>query len=180
MSQKDKPFFMSHLNIEIKARTNKADQIREYLLSNGADYKGLDVQTDTYFNVPAGRLKLRQGNIENSLTFYNRSDLSGPKQSDFELLEIESGDELKSILSKAIGVKVTVRKNREIYYIENVKFHLDTLEGIGQFVEIEATNKDNSLPAAKLHEQCVLYMNAFEITEQDLIPISYSDMLPEK
>ncbi len=168
---------MSYINIEIKARTNKTDQIRKFLLKNGADYKGIDVQTDTYFNVPTGRLKLRQGNIENSLIFYNRANTSGPKQSDFDLHVVEYGDTLKSILSKAMGVKIIVKKSREIYYIENVKFHLDTLEGLGQFVEIEATNKAIDLPVEKLREQCSFYMNEFGINEEDLVPSSYSDML---
>jgi predicted adenylyl cyclase CyaB len=168
---------MSNINIEIKARTNKVDRIRQFLLDNGADYKGLDVQTDTYFNVPAGRLKLRQGNIENSLIFYNRENVSGPKQSDFDLLPMIQGEELKFILSKALGVKVAVRKHREIYYIKNVKFHLDTLDGIGQFVEIEAMNKGNDIPIERLRDQCDFYITAFEINEQDLVPISYSDIL---
>ena len=66
---------MSYLNIEIKARCTDSRFIRDYLLSRGADFKGTDHQTDTYFNVPHGRLKLREGNIENNLIFYIRPDL---------------------------------------------------------------------------------------------------------
>jgi predicted adenylyl cyclase CyaB len=168
---------MAHINIEIKARTNKPDEIRQYLLDSSADYKGLDVQTDTYFNVPEGRLKLRQGNIENSLIFYHRANGSGPKQSDFDLIQVDNGLELKSILEKAIGVKVTVTKHREIYYINNVKFHIDILDNIGHFVEIEATNKGFDMSTKMLHEQCNFYIAAFGIQEHDLVPISYSDML---
>ena len=137
---------MPYINIEIKARTNKTEQIRQFLVDNNADYKGLDIQTDTYFNVLKGRLKLRQGNIENNLIFYDRQNSSGPKQSDFDLTEVKDIDTLKSILTKAIGVKVVVTKKREIYFIRNIKFHLDTLEELGQFVEIEATNKNTNLP----------------------------------
>lgn len=168
---------MSFINIEIKARTNKTAQIRQFLMENGADHLGLDLQTDTYFNVSAGRLKLRQGNIENSLIFYNREDLSGPKQSDFDLAEIENGDAIRSILTKAIGVRIVIQKNREIFYIENVKFHLDSLEGLGNFVEIEATNKNTTLDVERLREQCSFYMDKFGINQEDLIPVSYSDML---
>lgn len=168
---------MSFINIEIKARTNKTAQIRQFLMENGADHLGLDLQTDTYFNVSAGRLKLRQGNIENSLIFYNREDLSGPKQSDFDLAEIENGDAIRSILTKAIGVRIIIQKNREIFYIENVKFHLDSLEGLGNFVEIEATNKNTTLDVERLREQCSFYMDKFGINQEDLIPVSYSDML---
>lgn len=168
---------MSFTNIEIKARTTKTEQIREFLLNEGAEYKGTDIQTDTYFNVPAGRLKLRQGNIENSLIYYNCENVTGLKQSDFELLPVENGETLKLILTKAMGVKIIVRKSREIYYIKNVKFHLDILDGIGRFVEIEATNMQNNLTIDELSEQCSFYMQEFAITEADLIPGSYSDML---
>lgn len=170
---------MSHINIEIKARTTRTDEIRKFLLANGAHFKGTDHQTDTYFNVPSGRLKLREGNIENNLIQYNRPDQSGPKQSDFRLVKIDDTEGLKKILSDAVGVKVIVRKKREIYFIENVKFHLDTLENVGSFVEIEAGNKDHHIPVEKLHEQCRYYLSAFGINEDDLVDRSYSDMLLE-
>ena len=70
---------MSFLNVEIKAKCRDAGFIRDYLLSNGAEFKGIDEQTDTYFNVSVGRLKLREGNIENNLIYYERSDQPGPK-----------------------------------------------------------------------------------------------------
>ena len=168
---------MSHINIEIKARTSKADEIRKILLDKKAEYKGTDIQTDTYFNVVSGRLKLRQGNIENSLIFYNRENVAGLKQSDFDLLPVANGDALKAILTKAIGVKIEVKKSREIYYIRNVKFHIDTLEGLGNFVEIEATNIGCDVSIDDLRGQCSYYMKQFCISDEDLIPVSYSDML---
>jgi predicted adenylyl cyclase CyaB len=170
---------MSHINIEIKARTTRTDDIRKFLLDNGAHFKGTDHQTDTYFNVSKGRLKLREGNIENNLIQYNRSDQSGPKQSDFRLVKIDDAARLKTILSDSIGVKVVVKKKREIYFIENVKFHLDTLDVLGSFVEIEAGNKDHNIPVEKLHEQCRYYLSAFGIDDGDLVDRSYSDMLWE-
>ena len=60
------------LNIEIKAKTNHSEFIRGYLQANKAEFKGTDFQADTYFNVPNGRLKLREGNIENNLIHYER------------------------------------------------------------------------------------------------------------
>jgi len=72
---------------------------------------------------------------------------------------------------------VVVKKKREIYYIKNVKFHLDTLEGLGNFVEIEAGNKTHSLTVEELHRQCEYYLKEFGIKEEDLIDQSYSDML---
>jgi len=171
---------MSFINIEIKARTSQAGAIRAYLLANNAVFKGTDWQTDTYFNTVRGRLKLRQGNIENNLIYYERKNQAGPKQSDFSLVEIADANALKEILVSAMGLKVAVEKQREIYFIDNVKFHLDTLEQLGSFVEIEASNKYAPLSKEELNKQCVFYMQQFGIQESDLIDISYSDMLLEK
>jgi predicted adenylyl cyclase CyaB len=125
---------MSFINIEIKARTTQTAAIRQFLLSNKAVYKGTDIQTDTYFHIPNGRLKLRQGNIENNLIWYQRTNQAAAKQSDFLLTPVADPDSLKQVLTNALGTKVTVIKKREIYFINNVKFHLDELDQLGSFV----------------------------------------------
>ena len=87
---------MSFLNVEIKAICNDPLFIRKYLVDNKADFKGTDEQTDTYFNVPNGRLKLREGNIENNLIFYERTNQAGPKQSHFNLVKVKDAPLLSS------------------------------------------------------------------------------------
>lgn len=171
---------MAYLNVEIKARCNDASFIRNYLLTNGADFKGTDEQTDTYFNVPNGRLKLREGNIENNLIYYERTNQAGPKNSHFQLVKIEDAAGLKEALTKSNGVKVVVKKKREIYFIKNVKFHIDEVPGLGSFTEIEAGNKTADLSQEELKEQCDFYVKEFGIEEKDLIDVSYSDMLLQK
>jgi adenylate cyclase, class 2 len=171
---------MSYLNVEIKAKCNAPEKVRNYLLANNAVYKGVDLQTDTYFKVPNGRLKLRQGNIENNLIYYERTNQAGPKQSHFQLVKVEDAEGLKAALAKANGIKVVVEKRREIYFIANVKFHIDEVPGLGSFVEIEAGNLTINLSKDDLQHQCEQYMAAFEIEESDLLETSYSDMLMEK
>lgn len=182
---------MAFLNVEIKARLNSkndnnaagqakcndASMIRNYLLSAGADFKGIDEQTDTYFNVPNGRLKLREGNIENNLIYYERANQAGPKSSHFQLVKIEDANGLRKALTKANGIKVVVKKRREIYYINNVKFHIDEVPELGSFVEIEAGNVKIDLSKEQLKEQCDFYVKEFGINQEDLIEVSYSDML---
>ncbi len=167
---------MSFLNVEIKARCMDASFIRNYLLSNGASFKGTDEQSDTYFNVPNGRLKLREGNIENNLIFYERTNQAGPKNSHFHLVKIDDAKGLKEVLVKSNGIKVVVKKRREIYYINNVKFHIDEVPGLGSFIEIEAGNVLVDLSQVQLKEQCDFYVREFGIKEEDLIEVSYSDM----
>lgn len=167
---------MNHINVEIKARCIDQDAIRQYLQTKG-DFKGTDHQIDTYFKIPDGRLKLREGNIENSLIFYKRNDQEGPKQSDVSLFHTEPGSALKGLLVQSIGVLAVVDKKREIYFIDNVKFHLDTVEGLGTFMEIEAIDEDGTIGKEKLLEQCNFYMKEFGIRQEDLVSVSYSDLI---
>lgn len=166
-----------HLNIEIKARSQRLDQIRETLNQLKAEFKGLDHQVDTYFSCPAGRLKLRDGTIERSLIFYQRTDQAGPKASEVYLHQVDNPASLKAVLAAAYGIWQVVDKQREIYFIQNVKFHLDEVAGLGTFVEIEAIDEDGSIGKDRLMEQCTHYMTRFQIETADLLTHSYSDML---
>lgn len=168
---------MAHVNIEIKAKSNNQDEIREILKSKNADFKGVDHQIDTYFKVNLGRLKLREGKIENHLIYYQRENKEGPKQSDVTLLKSDPKSSLKEILTKALGVLVVVDKKREIYFIENVKFHIDTVKDLGAFIEIEAIDNDGTIGKEKLFEQCQFFLDLFKISQEDLISVSYSDLL---
>jgi len=84
---------------------------------------------------------------------------------------------LKSILTKALGVKAVVDKERKIYFIDNVKFHFDTVKQLGTFVEVEAIDKDGSIGKGRLQEQCDLYAALLKIDKVDLMAVSYSDMI---
>ena len=168
---------MGFLNIEIKAHCSNPEDIEQILIDEKAEYEGLDHQIDTYFNVPEGRLKLREGNIENALIFYHREDISGPKKSKVQLYKSKPGAGLKEILQNSLGIKVIVEKDRKIFFVQNIKFHLDTVKDLGSFVEIEAIDKQGNIGQAKLSEQCERYIKKFRITNNELISLSYSDLL---
>src|SRR3989344_1869959 len=172
--------FMKRLNIEIKAKCDNREKIRSILKSRNADFKGTDHQIDTYFKVNDGRLKLREGNIENFLIFYKREDREGPKKSDVILFKTDPSSSLKEILLKFLGVLVVVDKQREIYFIENVKFHVDTVKNLGTFIEVEAIDSNGSYEKEKLLEQCQSYLKLFDIPKDDLVSVSYSDLLLTK
>lgn len=171
---------MQHSNIEIKAKSNHQEEIRRILNSLNADFKGIDSQIDTYFNVPFGRLKLREGNIENHLIQYDRENKEGPKQSNVLLYKSNPKSSLKKILINSLGTLIVVNKQREIYFIDNVKFHIDKVKDLGDFVEIEAIDKNPSIGRDRLMKQCNIYMNLFKIFQEDLIAVSYSDLLLQK
>lgn len=171
---------MNNTNIEIKARCSKEnqDKIISYLNNNNAEYLGIDNQTDTYFKVKKGRLKLRKGNIENSMIYYEREDKKSSKESKVIICkDNESLLDLENIVREIHDVLIEVTKKREIYFINNVKFHIDEVKDLGKFVEIEAISKNNAIPIEKIKEQCEYYKKIFNIKDKDLISESYSDML---
>jgi predicted adenylyl cyclase CyaB len=170
---------MDLLNIEIKARMDDPAHMRQVLQARQAEFKGIDRQVDTYFHVPKGRLKLRQGHIESALIAYRRPNQAGPKASEIALqpLQPQEAEGVKEALAQALGVKVVVDKRREIYFIGSVKFHIDEVEGLGHFAEIEAIDPDGSRNAEALRQLCEAYMEDFRIAPEQLLQDSYSDML---
>lgn len=171
---------MQRFNVEIKARCAHPEQVHSFLLSQNARFIGEDHQIDTYFKVPNGRLKLREGNIENALIHYQRSNQAGPKKSEVLLYESQPESSLKTLLTNALGTLAVVDKLRAIFFIDNVKFHIDRVENLGNFLEIEAIGDENGKTEQELYEQCQYYINLFGIQEQDLLTDSYSDMIISK
>lgn len=180
---------MSGISIEIKARCVSPGRVRKILRSRKADYKGLDHQIDTYFRVPSGRLKLREGNIENALIHYKRANQKSSKQCVSRLWRppTDRGQAfsdclspmrlLKKVLQEALGVLAVVDKKREIYFIRNVKFHIDRVRKLGNFVEIEVFDQKRNTPASQLRRQCAFYQKLLGIKPKDLIADSYSDQV---
>lgn len=168
------------LNVEIKARHGDKERIRNVLNSRGARFLGTDRQVDTYFRVPKGRLKYRESKVDgNCLVYYEREDVAGPKES--RLIKIDNPPAgIKELLGESLGVLVVVDKEREIYWVGNVKFHIDAVPGLGDFVEIEAISKDGSASKEKLLAQVNEYMGLFGIRKEHLVECSYSDLLLRK
>ena len=166
---------MQGITIEIKARCSDPARVRGVLKDCKARFKGLDHQIDTYFRVPAGRLKLREGNIENALIYYKRTDQKNSKRCDSILYKYSGGVALKKVLASALGVLTIVDKKREIYFIKNTKFHIDRVKKLGNFVEIEVFGRAQAI--AKLRKQCDYYQELLGIKPQELMTDSYSDQL---
>jgi predicted adenylyl cyclase CyaB len=87
---------------------------------------------------------------------------------------------LKEALTAALGIKVVVSKKRRIYFVENVKFHFDTIDSLGTFVEVEAIDTEGNLGIEKLKEQCSYWAGVLGISTDDYLATSYSDMLLTK
>ncbi|MBN1330823.1 MAG: class IV adenylate cyclase [Candidatus Heimdallarchaeota archaeon] len=164
------------IDVEIKARCSNHDVIREILKKQNARFGGIDKQIDVYFHTRSGRLKLRKGQIENSLVFYDRENIQGIKPSEFQLYKSNDPSSLEKILRASLGVLIEVKKKREMYFINNIKFNLDEVTGLGQFLEIEAMTEDHN-EIESLHKIVESYILLFGIKFQDIQSHSYSDLL---
>ena len=166
-------------DIEIKAVCDHQDHVRAFLKSTGARFGGIDEQTDVYFKTNNGRLKLRKGTIEGALVFYKRENIKGVKISEYTLYESKDPEQLESILRETLGVLVEVVKTREMYFIDNVKFNIDSVQGLGEFVEIEAMT-ENRDDFESLKSTVQYYLDEFKISPEDIQSHSYSDLLLKK
>jgi len=164
-------------NFEFKAKVDDLEFYENKLLKLNPVFKGTDHQIDTYFNTTIGRLKLREGNIENSLIHYNRENSGGAKRSDIILYQHHPNPALKNILVLQLGIKTVVDKKRRIYFINNIKFHFDNVKDLGTFIEVEAIDNNNAFTIEQLKEQCDYYFNFFELDLTQLVNLSYSDLV---
>jgi adenylate cyclase, class 2 len=173
---------MKHINYEIKARCSKKkqDKIKEILKQSEVFFAGIDNQTDTYFKVDKGRLKIRKSYFGDELIFYNRENRKNSKQSNIEVYNLSANSNLEKLIRDKCDILVVVEKKREIYFIDNVKFHIDKVKYLGNFIEIEAKSDNDSISMESIKKQCNYYKKLFKIQSKTLIKNSYSDMLLNK
>jgi predicted adenylyl cyclase CyaB len=167
-------------NVEIKARCADLAAARRRVEGLRGRRVGLDRQVDTYFRTDRGRLKLRESSLSGGqLVPYLRPDRRGPRRSDYRLIPVEDPAGVSRLLGEILGVHRVVRKEREIWLIDNVRVHLDRVEGLGTFLELEAVF-DGSAEAAPGQEARVRRLMAeLGVEEGDLVPVSYEGLLGE-
>lgn len=169
-------------NIEIKARIpGIEDAGKRAAAITGCGPSEKLIQTDTYFIVPAGRFKLREftgEGLPGQLIFYTRRNERRPRSSDYHILEVTDSTFLRGLLSSALGVKAVVRKERTVYLFQNVRIHLDKVDGLGTFLELEAVLNEDYLEEESL---CLLgeLMREFCIAEENLLSESYCELIEE-
>ncbi len=164
-------------NVEFKARVNSTDDLERRLKELNPTFKGEDHQIDTYFKVKDGRLKLREGTIENALIHYHRPNTATAKQSDVILYKHYPDKALKAILTLHLGIKSIVEKRRRIYFVDNVKLHFDQVVGLGCFAEVEAIDTAGKHSTKTLQRQCDHYFDFFGFDRKDLVGDSYGEMI---
>ena len=174
---------MKLVNYEFKARLRDEKYIRAVLAKLQARFVGTDHQVDTYFRVPSGRLKVREGRIENALIFYERPDARRVRRSRIEIMPLPRRNPAKAILGAALEPLAIVDKRREIYFVGTVKIHIDHVRGLGKFVEVEAIRKltadgrKSKVREEMIREQARKFQKLFAIQDRDLMARSYSDLI---
>ena len=164
-------------NIEIKARIQDPDRLRE-LVEELCDTPGeVLFQEDTFFHTPRGRLKLRVlAPDRGQLIYYERENASGPKPSNYNISPTSDPDSLKTVLSAGLGVRGVVRKRRLVYVVGNTRIHLDEVEGLGSFLELEVVLSPGESPEAG-KAVATEFMRELKINESDLIKVAYIDLV---
>jgi len=172
--------------VELKAKVDDLDVVKRKLTSLGAHYMGTFRQNDVYFNVPEGRLKLREveGSKEAELVYYERENIVGPKRSDVFIMKIQEPAVFKILLEKLLKTRAIVEKVREIYQYQGtllaskrryVKIHLDKVKELGMFVEFEMKTSDQTVE----RDRQILWnlMDELGIKPEQLERLSYVDLI---
>lgn len=164
-------------NVEIKARV--ADLVTlEALVRPLADSGPFDIpQDDTFFPCAQGRLKLRQlAPDRGELIFYARADSAGPKVSEYSLVATATPGSLRETLARALGTEGRVQKERRLYLVGKTRVHLDRVEGLGTFLELEVVLAEgDSIEWGEAEARRLLA--AFGVTPADLVEGAYLDLL---
>lgn len=166
-------------NIEIKARVQNPAALKERAERLSDVPVQVIPQVDTFFKTEKGRLKLRElGNGAGQLIYYERVDDGGPKRSDYFLFETSEPEQLKSVLTRALGARGQVRKLRYLYLVGQTRVHLDVVEGLGSFMELEVVLRPDQ---SDLQGQDIAnnLMSRLGVARSDLLEGAYMDMLEQ-
>jgi adenylate cyclase class IV/GNAT superfamily N-acetyltransferase len=164
-------------NIEIKARVRDLHAARRAAQAISDVPPQVLQQEDTFFHIPAGRLKLRQlAPDRGELIYYQRPDAAGPKRSDYLIAPTGQPDALKALLAAALGERGVVRKERWLCLAGRTRIHLDQVEGLGAFLELEVVLDGDESPD---QGQAVAddLLRRLGIAQEDLIDVAYIDLL---
>jgi predicted adenylyl cyclase CyaB len=166
-------------NIEIKARIDSVDILlpRAMALADDDDHPQRIHQDDTFFVAPHGRLKLRvfaDGAAE--LIHYDRPDIAGPKRSDYLITPVADADSLRDVLERACGLRGRVIKQRTLVMVGQTRIHLDRVQGLGDFLELEVVLQPGQSEAeGEAIARDVL--TALGVADSSLIQGAYLDLL---
>jgi adenylate cyclase, class 2 len=164
-------------NIELKATDPTPARSIEACQALNAEDRGTIWQRDSYFDVPFGGLKLREEDPGRPhLVQFERAEEPQQRESRYRIIEVEDAHTLLAALTTAIGLKVVVTKRRHLFLWKDVRIHLDTVEHLGSFIELEAVAQPDS---DLTHEHALISQlrSTFAITDERLLAVGYATQL---
>jgi predicted adenylyl cyclase CyaB len=167
-------------NVEVKARVRDIEKLSARAESLAGEPAQVIEQHDTFFSTARGRLKLRRlGPEQGELIAYDRGDTEVPRLSSYTIVPTDHPDELADVLAQHLPVRGAVRKLRRLYLIGQTRVHLDAVEGLGSFVELEVVLRPDQSPEEGV---AVVYdlMDRLGIAPADLVAHAYIDLLEER
>jgi adenylate cyclase class 2 len=167
-------------NIELNARDPIPARSVETCRAPGAEDRGTIWQRDTYFDVRCGGLKLREETPgKPHLIQFERAEEPQQRESRYRIVEVEDAPTLLAALTAAIGSTVVVTKRRRLFLWQSVRIHLDDVEQLGSFIELEAVAAPES-DLSHEHELVQQLHQAFAITEDRLVAGGYAIQLRQR
>jgi predicted adenylyl cyclase CyaB len=166
-------------NVEIKARLPK--RVACIQRAEGLSGKPAEViqQEDVFFSCPSGRLKLRVFSpVSGELIFYQRADAIGPKTSHYSITRTHEPLQLRRVMEQAFGVLATIKKTRLLFLAGRTRIHIDSVEGLGDFIELEVVLNDEEDESIGI-EEAVSFMKRLQIDESDLVEGAYVDLMKQ-
>jgi predicted adenylyl cyclase CyaB len=163
-------------NVEIKARVHNWEKTAT-LAAALADGPPCELhQEDIFFTVPRGRLKLRRQNGAAELIYYFREDSSGPRESNYLILPVPDPEATRQMLAAVHGERGVVRKTRQLYMVGQTRIHVDRVENLGDFLELEVVLREGQKPS---DGQAIArdLMARLGLSERDLLDRAYVDLL---
>jgi len=162
-------------NIEIKARVIDLQAMRSRVAAIADHAPQTLRQEDVFFTVPLGRLKLRTQNGAAELIYYLRENSSGPRESNYLRIPIPDPSATRAMLALVHGERGIVRKTRWLYLVGQTRIHLDRVENLGDFVELEVVLRDDQ----RLEEGVAIardLMARLDIRQDHLLDRAYVDL----
>jgi predicted adenylyl cyclase CyaB len=125
--------------------------------------------------VPSGRLKLREtAGFQAELIYYQREEQGETRPSDYQIAHSTEPDAMRALLSAALGVRTVVRKRRTLLLLDVTRIHLDNVEGLGSFLEIEVPVQEDEAAA---QERLEWLLRELGLSWSDCIRASYADLM---
>lgn len=166
-------------NVEIKARIHDRDRLLQRIATLTTAPPVVLEQQDTFFGCDRGRLKLRSmPDGAGELIFYDRPDTAGSRESRYEIAPVAAASQLRTVLAAAVGERQTVTKTRQLFHVGQTRVHVDTVAGLGDFLELEVVLRPGQ-PPGEGHAIAAELMASLGVQPADLLDRAYADMLPQ-